>query len=328
MTNRALITGGAGFVGHHLAGLLLENGCDVLVLDNFSVGKWENIVPFVGRARFGLAVADVTDERAVAAAMDHFRPETVFHLAAIHFIPYCTAHPTETMQVNALGTQHLLEAARNTPSARRFVFASTADVYKPQDGHNVEDETPTGSLNIYGITKLCGEDLIRYYRTTCPEITFTCARFFNVYGPGETNPHVLPDIFAGMAESDRLRLGDVSPKRDFVYVTDVARALCALAESAAAGTEVNVATGREYSVRELVKCIGELTGRELTIERDPARFRPSERMHLVGDIRKIRRLTGWEPAYSLESGLAELLAHEGLIRPGEPVQGSLALKAV
>ena len=313
MLTRALITGGAGFVGHHLARLVLEKGCHVLVVDDLSVGKRENIDSLTEHQRFGLSVTDVTCEEAVSAVVAEFQPEVVFHLAAIHFIPYCSAHPTKTIRINVLGTQHLLEAVRQAGSVRKFIFASTADVYQPQDDPNVEDETPTGSFDIYGVSKIFGEGLLRHYRRICPEVTFIAARLFNVYGPGETNPHVLPDILANLAESDTLLLGNVEPKRDFVYVTDVAEALWSLAASAAPGTEVNVATGREYSVRDLVECIAELTGRSLTIARDPEKFRESERMHLVGDIGKIHRLTGWTPKHTLADGLAELLEHEGLL---------------
>lgn len=314
MPRKVLITGGAGFVGHHLTRLLLENGCSVLVLDDFSVGTWKHIAPMMDQPGIGLVMTDLTNAPATAKAVARFQPDVVFHLAALHFIPYCSAHPSETVKVNVLGTQHLLEAVRNTSSVKKFVFASTADIYKPQDGPNVEDETPTGSANIYGITKLFGEDLIQHYRRTCLDTTFVIARFFNIYGPGDTNPHVLPDVLSYMAaESDTLPLGNVDAKRDYVYVTDVAEALWALADDATPAVEVNVATAKEYSVRELVDCIAALTGRRLTITQDPAKFRPCERMHLVGDIGKIRRLTGWTPTHTLTDGLAELLAHEGLI---------------
>lgn len=310
---RALITGGAGFAGHHLAELVLNKGCRVRVLDDFSVGTRENLAALTGRAGFSLTVTDLRDAQATAAAVADFRPDVVFHLAAVHFIPYCSTHPTETVKINVVGTQHLLEAVGNTPSVRKFIFASTADVYRPQDAPNAEDETPTGSFDIYGISKLFGEELIRYYRRMCPDVTFVIARLFNIYGPGETNPHVLPDIFGHMGESDTLPLGNVEPKRDFIYVTDVADALWALGAESTPAAEVNVATGKEYSVRELVDCIAELTGRKLTITRDPAKFRESERMHLVGDPGKIRRLTGWRPKHTLREGLAELLEHEGFI---------------
>jgi len=315
MSPKALITGGAGFVGHHLAELLLRERCQVLALDDFSVGTRENVAPLIGRPGFELALVDVTDAEATVAAVAEFEPDIVFHLAATHFIPYCRAHPTETVATNVLGTQNVLEAVRGAASVRKLVFASTADIYQPQDGPNVEDETPTGSLNIYGVTKLLGEGLIGHYREVCPDVSFVIARFCNVYGPGETNPHVLPDILDAMTESDALPLGNVEPKRDLVYVTDVTEALWALADLSVPSTVVNVGTSREYSVRELVERIAALTGRSLVITRDPARFRESERMHLVSDIRKIRELTGWSPRHSLDDGLTELLECEGFIEP-------------
>ena len=317
---RALVTGGAGFVGHHLARKLLEEGCSVMVLDNFAVGKRENIAALMDHPDFQLSETDLRDEKAAAEAVAAFAPTVVFHLAAIHFIPYCSEHPTETIKVNVVGIQHLLEAVRNTPSVKRFVFASTADVYVPQDTPNLEDRTPTGSFNIYGISKLICEDLIRYYGAICPDVTFVCARLFNVYGPEETNPHVMPDILNYMAHSNTLPLGNVEPKRDYVYVTDVADAFIALSGDDVPATTANVATGREYSVKELVEMMGKLTGRDLVIVRDPSKFRLSERMHLIGDNGKISRLTRWSPKHTLAEGLAKLLEHRGLMgEQAEPV---------
>ena len=310
---KALVTGGAGFVGHHLARLLLDDGWEVLALDNFSFGRRENVAPLMDHPRFGLTVTDLTDEDHCSEVVGQFSPNVVFHLAALHFIPYCSDHPSQTMRVNVMGCQHLLETVRNTATVERFIFASTADVYRPQDGANNEEKTPTGSFNIYGISKLFGEDLIRYYRQAAPDVTFVCARFFNIYGPGETNPHVIPDILEYMRASDLLNLGNIEPKRDLVYVTDVAEALVHLAASSVPSTEVNVATGTEHSIREVVRLIAELTGRDLKILRDPAKFRQTDRMHLLGDISKIQRLTGWKPRHSLAEGLAELLEAEGLI---------------
>jgi len=328
MIKRALVTGGAGFVGHHLVRVLLDKGCQVLAVDNFSAGKQEHVTGLRNHPTFELARTDLTSGKSVAAVVSAFQPDTVFHLAAVHFIPYCTAHPTETINVNVLGTQHILDAVSNTDSVGKFIFISSAAVYKPQDEPNVEDETPTGAFDIYGLSKLFGEGLVQYYRKIRPEVTFINARLFNVYGPGETNPHVLPDILDCIAESRPLALGNVEPKRDFIYVKDVADALWALAEKCTQGTEVNVATGWEYSVRELVDCIAELIGRELPITPDASKFRKSERMHLVGDISRLRQLTGWAPKYSLREGLRELLEFEGLLKRSQPASRISAGEAV
>jgi UDP-glucose 4-epimerase len=315
MTKRkALITGGAGFIGHHLARLLLDEGLQVLVLDNLSVGKHENIAPLKDLPGFGLAVTDMTDEEACLDVVARFLPDVVFHLAAIHFIPYCSAHPVETIRTNVLGTQHLLEALKSAPSVKRFIFASTADVYQPQEGPNIEDETPLGRFNIYGVSKLFGEELIRYYTKISPEVTFVIARLFNTYGPGETNPHVIPDILTYMRDSNNLMLGNVESKRDFIYASDVAEALIALSDESVPATVLNIATGEEYSVRELVQTIAEITGRDLEIVQDPDRFRPSERSHLLGDISKICQLTQWRPKHSLKDGLTKLLEWESVIK--------------
>jgi UDP-glucose 4-epimerase len=303
-----LVIGGAGFVGHHLVPRLLDQDHDVVVIDNLSRGSMERFGPALGDARLQIMRGDVTDAVLVREIVAEVRPAVVFHLAALHFIPYCVAHPSETMLVNVVGTQLVLDALAMVPDAR-LVFASTADVYATSDRAHREDDA-LGTTNVYGASKRFCEELFAIARRQDPARRIVAARLFNVYGTGETNPHVLPDILGQLREGNTLRLGNLEPRRDYVHARDVADALIRLAAYDGPQAVFNVGTGIGTSVAELVDVLAELLGRTLRVEQDPARVRPVERMHLVADVARARRELGWSAATHLPEGLHDLLARE------------------
>lgn len=308
MRRPMLVFGGAGFVGHHLVPLLLERDDEVVVIDNLSRGSMERFGPTLGDPRLQIVRGDVTDAVLVREIVAEVRPAVVFHLAALHFIPYCVAHPSETLLVNVVGTQLVLDALAPVPDAR-LVFASTADVYAASErAHREEDAITTA--NVYGASKRFCEELFDVARRRDPGRRIVAARLFNVFGPGETNPHVLPDILAQLREGTMLRLGSLAPRRDYVYVRDVAEALVRLAAYDGAATVFNVGTGIGTSVRELVDAVASVLGKTIRVEEDPARVRPVERMHLVADVSRARRELGWSARTHLHDGLHELLARE------------------
>ena len=163
-------------------------------------------------------------------------------------------------------------------------------------------------MDIYGTTKLATERIAMEYhlRTGVPTII---GRFFNAFGPNETNPHLIPDIQRQVLAGARtLKLGNLEPRRDFIHTEDMSRAMSALLRSVPGGCEVvNIGRGMEYSVREIVEAFERQLGERLTIETDPTRVRKAERMHLLADIAKLKRLTGWEPRWSIDEGIATLL---------------------
>jgi UDP-glucose 4-epimerase len=303
-----LVMGGAGFVGHHLVPRLLELEHDVVVFDDLSRGRMERFGPHLGDERLEIVRGDVTDAVLVREVVAAVRPAVVFHLAAIHFIPYCVAHPSETLLVNVLGTQLILDALGTVPDAR-LVFASTADVYAPSDRPHREDDA-LATTNAYGASKRFCEELFEVARGREPGRRILAARLFNVFGSGETNPHVLPDILAQLRDGGPLRLGNLEPRRDYVHARDVAEAFARLATYEGTETVFNVGTGVGTSVRELVETLGEVLGRTLRVEQDAARVRPVERMHLVADGTRARRELGWAPRLDLRAGLRELIVRE------------------
>ena len=306
------VTGAAGFLGSHVVDHLLARGTPVLAVDDVSTGNEAFVARHAGNPAFALARQDVRDAAGLRALFEAHRPEAVVHLAALHFIPACNADPPRTVGLNVHGTQCVLSAARAAGAARVW-FASTGDVYAPSENPHHETDSALGPFGIYGLTKLIGEQLVALESRGRPDARFVVGRLFNLYGPRETNPHILPEVLGQLrADPDAtLRLGSLWPTRDLVPVADAARAVVATLDAAPPGvTTVNVATGVAVSMQHVLDLIGELRGQPLRIETDPAKVRPVERGHLRADVTKLRQLIGWVPHGDLRRGLAELLAAE------------------
>jgi UDP-glucose 4-epimerase len=306
MRQRVLITGGAGFIGSALCRELSGQGHEVFVVDDLSFGRRE-LAP-VDDAHFHRV--DIRDRSAVMDVLQRVRPERVLHLAAIHFIPYCNQHPVEAADINITGTINVLDACGRAGSVTQVFVASTAAVYPIAEG-SIDEDHPLGPLDIYGITKLATEKLANefHHRTGIPVII---GRFFNAFGPNETNPHLIPEIQKQVRSGARtLHLGNLDPKRDFIHTEDMGRAMSALLNAGLGGVEVfNIGRGIEYSVREIVDAFARQLGEPLHIVVDPARVRKVERMHLLADVGKLKRVTGWEPRWSIDEGVATLLTED------------------
>jgi UDP-glucose 4-epimerase len=306
------VTGAAGYLGSHVVECLLARGTPVLAVDDLSTGRGAYLDAHRANPNFALAKQDIRDVAGLRAIFERHRLAAVVHLAALHFIPACNADPPLTISLNVHGTQCVLSAAR-AAGVGRFWFASTGDVYVPDDKPHHETNSATGPFNVYGLSKLIGEQLIALESRLRPDARFVVGRLFNLYGPRETNPHILPEIFDQLRSDPgaTLRLGSLWPRRDLVPVADAARAVVATLDAASPGTTtVNVATGVAVSMQYVLDLIGELRGKPLKIETDPAKVRLVERGHLQADVTKLRAMIGWAPHADLRRGLAELIAAE------------------
>jgi UDP-glucose 4-epimerase len=187
-----LVTGAAGFLGSHVIEELLSRGARVVGVDNLGWGNPSHLSAFAGNRRFTSAKVDIREAAAVALVVKEFSPAYMIHLAALHYIPAATADPATTVSINVHGTQVMLSAAQ-TAGVERFFFASTGDVYRPAEQPHREDDA-IEPFNIYGLSKLLGEKLVALASRERPQAHFVIGRLFNLYGPRETNAHILPEI--------------------------------------------------------------------------------------------------------------------------------------
>lgn len=303
---RVLVTGGAGFVGSHLTDKLAATGWRVGVFDNFTTGKSSFLLQSDALEVYR---GDLRNPQAVQKAIASFQPQVLFHLAALHYIPYCNEHPDETIAVNVDGTRTLLESCQRS-NVQKIIFASTAAVYEIGNEANHE-ESPLNPTDIYGRSKLEGEQLVQAFHKNTG-IPVSIARFFNVYGTRETNPHVIPSILEQLHRGNSyLELGNMEPKRDYIHVEDVVQALMLLERHTEQGCQVyNVGTGTEHSVYDLVDALSTALGHPLEVRQSSERIRRSDRLHLLADISKVTATTGWQHKYTFLEGLRQLLQEE------------------
>jgi UDP-glucose 4-epimerase len=290
---KTLVTGGAGFIGCAVIDKLQREGDEIFVIDNLSFGKRE----FINISNTHFIQADILDAQTIDKIFNAVRPDRVIHLAAVHFIPYCNQHPFESSNINIRGTIHVLDACKKYQVQKVF-FASTAAVYPIYD-EAVSENHPTGPMDIYGLSKLTGEHLCNEFHLQTGVPVIIC-RFFNAFGPNETNPHLIPEIQNQInAGLRKIKLGNLTPKRDFIHTSDMANAV--------QGIDIyNLGRGIEYSVTEIVDAFSRQLGEKIEIEVDESRVRKVERMHLLADVSKLKS-TGWQPLIGIDEGIATLI---------------------
>lgn len=299
-----IVTGAAGLLGVEMIIQARLQGSPVIAIDDGSAGTWHRLAAFQNDAGVSCFNVDVCDLEALSRVWPADGSADVVHLAARHFIPDCEASPLAASRVNIQGTANVLKMAE-THAARSFVLASTADVY--QWGTNPHDERDAiRPSTAYGRTKALAERLVANAARKGAGTRFLCVRLFNLYGPDPTVEHLIPALVKQATSGDLVRVGNLDSVRDYVHVEDAARALAELASGAARGT-VNVGTGVGTDGHRVVRLVGQILGKELTVIEDPSRLRAADRPVLVAAPGQLGAILPWWPATALEEGLVKIL---------------------
>jgi UDP-glucose 4-epimerase len=296
-----LVTGGAGFIGSHIAEQLVRDGRDVRILDNFSTGRRENIAAFADRV--ALIKADIRDLPAVREAVRG--AEVVFHQAALGSVPRSLDDPASTNAVNVTGTLNVLIAAKDA-GVKRVIYASSSSVYGDSSEFPQREDHATRPVSPYAASKLAAEHYVVAFSKSYGLQT-VALRYFNVFGPRQDPTSiyaaVIPRFITELIENRPLTIhGDGKQSRDFSYVANVVSAnLLAAKAKEVSGQVFNIAAGKSISVRSLAQRLCEIMGKEFKAEYTPPR--PGDVHRSCADISKAQRALGYAPTVSFEEGL-------------------------
>ncbi len=304
---RFLVTGGAGFIGSHLVEHLLGSNHQARVLDNFTTGKRGNLAFAAGNPNLEVIEGDIRDAVAVASAMSGM--DGVFHEAALVSVPKSVEQPALSFDINVKGTFTVFEAARQS-GIRRVVYASSAAVYGDNENLPLSETSATTPLSPYGLDKLYTEQLGALYQSLYGQ-QMLALRYFNVFGPRQDPASAYSGVISIFV--DRLKsgavpriYGDGEQTRDFVYVGDIVQANMKAMFAEYSGFRVlNVGSGRQTSLNQLLSQLKELTGS--SVAPDYAEARIGDVRHSLSDISRIRTDLAYAPAFSLADGLRLLL---------------------
>jgi UDP-N-acetylglucosamine/UDP-N-acetyl-alpha-D-glucosaminouronate 4-epimerase len=299
------VTGGAGFIGSHIAEALLDSGEAVRILDNLATGRETNLAALRGRAEF--IRGDLHDLDAVRAAMQGI--EVVFHQGALASVPRSIADPIGSLETNVNGTQNVLLAARDA-GVRRVVYASSSSVYGNTPLLPKREDMPAHPMSPYAIQKLTGELLCGVF-TRIYGLETVALRYFNVFGPRQdpTSEYaaVIPCFLTALLEKRRpIVFGDGEQTRDFTYIANVVQAnLLAASSREAVGYAMNIGCGEQVSLNRVLCIAGELLG--ITVDAEYREPRPGDVRDSLADISLAQHLLGYVPIVGFHQGLASTL---------------------
>ena len=302
-----LVTGADGFIGSHLTEMLLEEGYKVRALSQYnSFINW-GWLEGIDHPNLEVVTGDVRDPhycKHISRDVD-----TIFHLAALIAIPYSYIAPDSYVDTNVKGTLNICQAAKEN-GVRRVLVTSTSEVYGTARYVPIDEAHPKQPQSPYSATKI-GADAMAMSFYNAFELPVVIVRPFNTYGPRQSARAIIPTIITQIANgATEIKLGDLTPTRDFNFVKDTCRGFIQLADcDEAIGQEVNVCSNYEISMRDTLNLIADIMGKEVNFIEDTQRLRPknSEVFRLWGDNTKIKGLTGFEPEYDIRRGLEETI---------------------
>ena len=310
---KALVTGADGFIGSHLTELLLANGYNVRALAQYnSFNNW-GWIDDLQHAQLEVVSGDVRDSnfcREITKGVD-----VVFHLAALIAIPYSYVAPESYVDTNVTGTLNICQAAKDH-GIEKVIVTSTSEVYGTAQYVPIDEKHPKQPQSPYSASKI-GADMMAMSYFNSFDLPVVIARPFNTYGPRQSARAIIPTIIGQIAAGEAvIKLGDLSPTRDFNYVEDTCRGFLALANSdAAIGKEVNIASNSEISIKDTLDLIAKLMNKDVEFVQEKERMRPgkSEVFRLFGDDTLIKSISDFESQISLEEGLSRTI--DWFLRP-------------
>jgi NAD dependent epimerase/dehydratase len=308
---KTLITGADGFIGSHLTEALVSQGLNVRAFvqyNSFNSWGWLDSLSKETLQKIEIVAGDIRDPNGVRTAMQDV--EVVYHLAALIAIPFSYVAPDAYIDTNVKGTLNILQAARDL-DVNRILVTSTSEVYGTAQFVPITELHPKQPQSPYSASKI-GADCIAesFYRSF--DLPVTIVRPFNTFGPRQSARAVIPTIISQLLSGVKeIKLGDITPTRDLLFVKDTVSAFCQIAKcKELIGHEVNIATQSEISVGQLAQSLISQINADARIVSDSERIRPekSEVFRLFGSNEKLRQYTAWRPEYSLEQGLSETIA--------------------
>ena len=304
---KVLVTGADGFIGSHLTEMLLEKGYSVRALsyyNSFNDWGWLNNLK---HPNLEIVTGDIRDP----FLCDHIIKDIdiIFHLAALIAIPYSYIAPSSYVDTNIKGTLNICQAAKNN-AVKKILITSTSEVYGTAQYVPINESHPKQPQSPYSATKI-GADAIAMSFYNAFDLPVVLVRPFNTYGPRQSARAIIPTIITQIASGKKeIKLGDLTPTRDFNFVKDTCKGFIELSNcDAAIGKEINICSNQEISMRDTLNLIAKLMNSDVKFIEDQARIRPknSEVFRLWGDNSKIKALTGYQPSYTLEEGLKETI---------------------
>ncbi len=297
---KVVVTGADGFIGSHLTEHLVRAGADVtafVLYNSFGHWGWLDDSPAEIRDSLRVVAGDIRDPHGVRAALAG--ADVVMHLAALIAIPYSYHSPDTYIETNIRGTLNVVQAARDL-GIERVVHTSTSEVYGTARFVPITEEHPLQGQSPYSASKIGADQIAASFHASFDTPVATI-RPFNTYGPRQSARAVIPTVIGQIASGSKtIQLGALTPTRDFNFVEDTVRGFVAVAEAdAAVGDVINIGSGFEVSIGDMVKLVGEVMGVDVHVELDPARVRPSgsEVERLLACNAKAKEVTGWTPAF-------------------------------
>lgn len=311
LNKRVLVTGADGFIGSHLTESLLAKGCRVrafVYYNSFNTWGWLDTLPKRTLSQIEIFAGDIRDPNGVREAMKGI--DVVFHLAALIAIPFSYHSPDAYVDTNIKGTLNVLQAAREL-GTQKVMVTSTSEVYGTAQYVPIDEKHPFQGQSPYSATKIGADRLAEsFYRSF--DLPVSIVRPFNTYGPRQSARAVIPTIITQLLSGQtEIRLGSLTPTRDFNYVEDTVAGFISIAKSdQTIGQEINIATQHEISIGQLASELIVQINPNAQIVCEEERLRPekSEVNRLLGCNEKIRKLTDWLPSYTFEQGLAQTIA--------------------